>query len=75
MWLVSDAGTALDFLVEDTPDLHLLASFAGGVRLREETPRPSVAAVALACGYGNVGHFSRDFRRCFGINPSQARRG
>jgi AraC-like DNA-binding protein len=36
--------------------------------------RLSVAEVALACGYGHVGHFSRDFKACFGINPSLARR-
>lgn len=43
-------------------------------RFRREGPRPSVAEVALACGYAHVGHFSRDFKATFGINPSHARR-
>jgi AraC-like DNA-binding protein len=44
-------------------------------RFRGDGPRPSVTDVAMACGYVHVGHFSRDFKACFGINPSQARRG
>ncbi len=44
-------------------------------RFRGQGPRPSVTEVALACGYVHVGHFSRDFKSCFGISPSHARRG
>lgn len=33
-----------------------------------------VRAVALACGYRHMSQFSADFRRCFGLSPSQVRR-
>ena len=36
--------------------------------------RPSVQKVALACGYLNTSHFSRDFKTRFGLCPSEARR-
>ena len=39
-------------------------------------PRTSVAAVAFECGFGNPGHFSRDYLNQFGENPSETlRRG
>lgn len=34
----------------------------------------SVTEVALACGFSDLSHFSRDFAREFGENPSAARR-
>lgn len=35
----------------------------------------SIQAVALACGYRHMGLFSADFKRRFGVSPSQVRRG
>jgi len=29
-----------------------------------------VTAVAFACGFGNLGHFARDYREVFGERPS-----
>ncbi len=34
----------------------------------------SVAEVALACGFKNLGHFHKTFKRRYGITPSQYRR-
>jgi len=34
----------------------------------------SIAEVALACGYRHVGLFSSDFKRRFGVKPSEVRR-
>ncbi|MFM9089939.1 MAG: hypothetical protein ACKOPT_17785, partial [Cyanobium sp.] len=31
-------------------------------------------AVAQACGYRQTSRFSTDFKRCFGLTPSQAKR-
>jgi len=31
----------------------------------------SVTLVAFACGFGNLGHFARDYRRAFGERPSE----
>jgi len=52
-------------------------AFARSVRLRHareklSTPDPeiSVTAVAFACGFGNLGHFARDYREAFGERPS-----
>jgi AraC-like DNA-binding protein len=51
--------------------------FVKQVRLKHaramlETPSPetSVASVAIACGFGNLGHFANDYRQVFGENPS-----
>ncbi|WP_414530108.1 helix-turn-helix domain-containing protein [Nodularia chucula] len=35
----------------------------------------TVAEVATRVGYGNIGHFSVAFKRCFGITPSQCLAG
>jgi len=37
--------------------------------------RTSVTAIALACGFHNVGHFARDYRLCFGELPSETLKG
>jgi AraC-like DNA-binding protein len=53
-------------------------AFARMVRLkhaREMLAAPdaetSVTLVAFACGFGNLGHFARDYRRAFGERPSE----
>jgi len=52
--------------------------FAKTVRLRgarqmllEGNPRTSVSQIAFKCGFGNLGHFARDFREMFGELPSE----
>ncbi|MEY4354289.1 MAG: hypothetical protein RLZZ609_2530 [Cyanobacteriota bacterium] len=35
---------------------------------------PSIRAVALACGYRNLGLFSQDFKQKFGLSPSEVHR-
>ncbi len=61
-------------------------AFAKTVRLRrarqmivDANPRTSVSQIAFKCGFGNLGHFARDFRQMFGELPSEilarARRG
>jgi AraC-like DNA-binding protein len=51
--------------------------FARTVRLRHARsmlsapePETSVTTVAFACGFGNLGHFARDYREAFGERPS-----
>jgi AraC-like DNA-binding protein len=39
-------------------------------RLSAPDPETSVTAVAFACGFGNLGHFARDYREAFGERPS-----
>jgi transcriptional regulator GlxA family with amidase domain len=53
-------------------------TFAKTVRLRrarqmlmEPNQRTSVSVVAFKCGFGNLGHFARDFRETFGELPSE----
>ena len=53
-------------------------AFARMIRLRharEMLSAPdaetSVTLVAFACGFGNLGHFARDYRQAFGERPSQ----
>ena len=53
-------------------------TFAKMVRLRrarqmllEPDQRTSVSVVAFKCGFGNLGHFARDFRETFGELPSE----
>jgi AraC-like DNA-binding protein len=53
-------------------------TFAKTVRLRHAhrmlaTPdkETSVTAVAFICGFGNLGHFARDYREAFGERPSE----
>jgi AraC-like DNA-binding protein len=53
-------------------------TFAKAVRLRrakqmllEPNPRTSVSSIAFKCGFGNLGHFARDFREMFGELPSE----
>lgn len=52
-------------------------AFAKVVRLRHARrmlmapgPETSVTLVAFACGFGNLGHFARDYRLAFGERPS-----
>jgi AraC-like DNA-binding protein len=56
-------------------------AFAKTVRLRrsrqmlmEEGQRNSVSAAAFRCGFGNLGHFARDYRAMFGELPSDTLR-
>ncbi len=53
-------------------------AFAKTVRLRRAkqmlslpNQRTSVSAVAFNCGFGNLGHFARDYRDVFGELPSE----
>jgi AraC-like DNA-binding protein len=53
-------------------------AFARMVRLRHARemlasgdPEASVTAVAFVCGFGNLGHFARDYRETFGERPSE----
>ena len=39
-------------------------------RLLAPDPETSVTTVAFACGFGNLGHFARDYREAFGEPPS-----
>ena len=47
-------------------------------RARQKLLRPdtgtSVTEVAFACGFGNPGHFARDYRESFGESPSETLR-
>jgi transcriptional regulator GlxA family with amidase domain len=52
-------------------------AFAKMVRLKHARrmlssgdPEASVTLVAFACGFGNLGHFARDYRQTFGERPS-----
>jgi len=52
-------------------------AFARSVRLRKANamllqgdPQRGVTSVALACGFGNIGHFARNYREMFGELPS-----
>jgi AraC-like DNA-binding protein len=54
--------------------------FVKGVRLRRahgmlsaQHPEMSVTDVALACGFGNLGHFANDYFKIFGEKPSATR--
>ena len=38
-------------------------------------PEISVTEIAFACGFGNLGHFARDYRRAWGESPSNTKRG
>lgn len=43
-------------------------------RLQVSSPHQSVQAIALACGYRAMGQFSVDFKRRYGVRPSEVRR-
>jgi AraC-like DNA-binding protein len=52
-------------------------AFARTIRLKRAremlsspAPEASVTAIAFACGFGNLGHFARDYRETFGERPS-----
>lgn len=53
--------------------------FAKNVRLRRaremlaKNPATSVTGVAFRCGFGNLGHFSKDYREAFDELPSETR--
>jgi AraC-like DNA-binding protein len=40
-------------------------------RLQSNDPGISVTAIALSCGFNNLGHFARDYRELFGELPSE----
>jgi AraC-like DNA-binding protein len=40
-------------------------------KLAEPNGETSVTRVAFACGFGNLGHFARDYRKAFGERPSE----
>ncbi len=50
------------------------------VRLRharqmlQQSPQMKVTEVAFACGFGNLGHFARDYQEAWGERPSETRR-
>ena len=53
-------------------------AFAKMVRLKharrmlaEPNAETTVTLVAFACGFGNLGHFARDYRQAFGERPSE----
>jgi AraC-like DNA-binding protein len=53
-------------------------AFAKSVRLKraramlsDGNPEHSVTATASACGFGNLGHFAKDYRKAFGERPSE----
>jgi transcriptional regulator GlxA family with amidase domain len=53
-------------------------AFAKRMRLRRAHEQLSfgndsvtVTEVALACGFGNLGHFAKDYARAFGEKPSE----
>lgn len=53
-------------------------TFAKTLRLRKAREimlieGSSVAEAALRCGFGNLGHFARDYRKAFGEKPSATR--
>jgi AraC-like DNA-binding protein len=55
-------------------------AFAKSIRLKNARAMleradssPSVTEVALECGFGNLGHFARDYREAFGELPSITR--
>jgi AraC-like DNA-binding protein len=39
-------------------------------KLAAPDPETSVTTIAFACGFGNLGHFARDYRETFGERPS-----
>jgi transcriptional regulator GlxA family with amidase domain len=39
--------------------------------LSDGNPEHSVTATASACGFGNLGHFAKDYRKAFGERPSE----
>ena len=52
-------------------------AFARTIRLKRAremlcapAPETSVTATAFTCGFGNLGHFARDYRKAFGERPS-----
>ena len=52
-------------------------AFARSIRLKQArkilslgSPKTSVTSVAFICGFGNLGHFARDYRQAFGELPS-----
>jgi AraC-like DNA-binding protein len=41
------------------------------LRLLAHTPKYTIAEIAIHCAFSDTSHFSRTFRRRFGIPPSQ----
>lgn len=53
--------------------------FIKEVRLRHaremlrRNPGVTITEIAISCGFGNLGHFAADYRRCWGKRPSDTR--
>ncbi len=62
--------------VGTTPSRFLLARRleAAAARLRRLDRPCSITAVSLECGFNDLSHFSRSFRRRFGVSPLSYRR-
>ena len=41
------------------------------MKLAEPDAKTTVTLTAFACGFGNLGHFARDYRQAFGERPSE----
>jgi AraC family ethanolamine operon transcriptional activator len=48
---------------------------AAHVALRRASPDDSVSSIAVRCGFGDFGHFARDYHALFGQLPSETLRG
>ena len=75
--LPSQVRLAEEF-IEAHWDQAISMAFARMVRLRHARemlasgdPEASVTSVAFICGFGNLGHFARDYRAIFGERPSE----
>ncbi len=60
-------GTTIHAWLDELRLQHALAALLDG--------EPSIAAVAVACGFANHGHLTNRFVARFGVTPSQARAG
>jgi transcriptional regulator GlxA family with amidase domain len=62
-----DQAITIEKLVEAT-GVGARAIFRSFQQTRGYSP---MAAVAFICGFGNLGHFARDYRETFGERPSE----
>lgn len=63
---------ARDQLGATLGEAYMRIRLARAMALMRETALPTIA-VAAACGFTSASHFSRSFRRRYGIPPTQAR--
>lgn len=56
-----------------SPKVFLKRTRLGHARakLQSSDPEASVTAIALSCGFNNLGHFARDYREFYGELPSE----